>query len=359
MSKNGMTRAEFTAQHDPSPEVLRLRSYVKQLESENTRLNRQTGIDERLFQSVREEISAIAPARAVRYKAPVLNHDPLHPALIVTDVHAEELVLSEEMEGLAEYDWPICVGRMQATVQKTLELVNIQRQASVIDELHVWALGDWFNGKIQPQEEAWGNSMPFPKAVAKVSMQFAHMIASLAPHFKSVRVTGMCGNHGRDSKKTVFKATADRNWDMTVYLIAQEFCGNLNNVTWDIPNSIMHVTEIGGWKPLLTHSGEVNMNNRTPYYPIETTFDLEHKARSGTGKDFTHVFTGHWHHHAVLDSSIVMCPSMIGANQFSRFKLHRNSTPEQLLVFFTEKHGLIQQQPIKLIDAEPASDTAA
>ncbi|MBV6342815.1 hypothetical protein, partial [Candidatus Magnetobacterium casense] len=70
--------------------------------------------------------------------------------------------------------------------------------------------------------------------------------------------------------------------------------------------------------------------------------------RAGTDKDFQYVFTGHWHHHAMLDSSIIMCPSMIGANQFSRFKLHRKSSPEQLLAFFTEKHGLVSQWPIKL-----------
>jgi hypothetical protein len=140
---------------------------------------------------------------------------------------------------------------------------------------------------------------------------------------------------------------ADRNWDMSVYLIAQGYTEKNENIEWILPKSIMTTVNVMGWGCLLTHSGNVNMNNRIPYYPIETTFDLERKLRAGTDYDFRYVFTGHWHHHAMLDSCIILCPCMIGANQFSRFKIHRNSAPEQLLCFFTEKRGLMAQWPIK------------
>jgi len=348
----GMTREEFQAAVDPSPEDMSTEQHIRALTAENNRLKRQTGADSRLFAAVRDELTILEPSAPVSYAVPSLAHDPLYPALIVTDVHAEEVVLAEEMEGLAHHDWNVCQARMSMTVEKTLELVNIQRQASVIEELQIWSLGDWFNGMIQPQEGAYGISMPMPRAIPAVSIAFAHMVASLAPHFKRIKVVGMCGNHGRTTKKPVFKATADRNWDMAVYLVAQAICANLENVAWELPNAIMHVSDIAGWNALLTHSGEVNMNNRTPYYPIESTFDQEHKARRGTGKDFTYAFMGHWHHWAILDNNIVLCPSMIGANQFSRFRLHKRSTPEQLLTFFTEKHGMIQMQPIKLLDAD-------
>ena len=41
-------------------------------------------------------------------------------------------------------------------------------------------------------------------------------------------------------------------------------------------------------------------------------------------------------------------PNSVVANQFSRFKLHRVSKPQQLLCFFAEKHGLTTQWPIEL-----------
>jgi hypothetical protein len=344
-----MGRQDFKRRIDPDPKDAATKEYIRKLEEENEKLKSQVGTDQTLFECIKENLQAWEPPEVVKYGKPKLSHADLHAVLIVTDAHAEESVLWEEMEGLSEYNWPIFQERMLDKLpNKTLELVNIMRQASRIDCLDVWSLGDWFCGKIQPQEESFGVTMPMPMAVPKVGITFGQFLAGLSAHFKKVRVTGLCGNHGREGKKPVLKMTADRNWDMAVYLIAQELTKNCANIEWHLPRSIMEIVEIMGWNCLLTHSGEVNMNNRVPYYPIESTFDMEHKVRAGTGKDFNYVFTGHWHHHAVLDSSIILCPSMIGSNQFSRFKLHRRSKPEQLLGFFTEKHGLVTQWPIML-----------
>ena len=105
---------------------------------------------------------------------------------------------------------------------------------------------------------------------------------------------------------------------------------------------------MAGWGCLLSHSGEVNMTSRTPYYGIERTMQVERNLRHDTDKQFDYAFIGHFHHHAVLDSNIIMNPSMIGDSQFGRYRLHRVSKAEQLLCFFTEKHGLMAQWPIKL-----------
>lgn len=342
------TRKDFQREHDPLPKDAAVDAYVRRLEAENAALKAQVGTDETLFEFIKDTLPQFPAQDPVRYPRPKLSHSDMHAVLVVTDAHAEELVRAEEMEGLAAYDWGTFLARTAETASKTLEMVNILRQASKIDFLDIFALGDWFLGKILPHEGAYGVSMPLPVAVPKVGIEFGRFLMSLAPHFKKVRVHCMCGNHGRDGRKTVFKMTADRNWDMSVYLIAQAVTEPDSRIEWHISPSIMDIASVAGWNCLITHSGEVNMNNRVPYYPIESTFDMEHKCRAGTDKDFQYAFTGHWHHHALLDSSIVLCPCMIGANQFSRFKLHRRSSQEQLLCFFNEKHGLLPQWPLKL-----------
>lgn len=341
-------RDEFKKKHDESPEVAADRDYIRKLEAENRALKKQVGTDQGLFEYVKDAICSFKPPEKVKYEKPKLSHADLHAVLIIADAHAEESVSLEEMEGLASYDWDTFVNRLSRTASKTLELVNIMRQASNIVDLSVWSLGDWFCGRIQPQEEAYGVTMPMPVAVPKVGRAFGKFLVALSSHFDRVNVSGMCGNHGREGKKVVFKMTADRNWDMSVYLIAQGYTEQCKNISWNIPHSIMDVVSVMGYNCLLSHSAEVQMHHRVPYYPIETTMDQEHKTRSGTDKDFRYAFMGHWHHHAILDSSIVICPSMMGPNQYSRFRLHRRSEPEQLLCFFTEKHGLVTQWPIKL-----------
>ncbi len=343
-----MDRTTFKRQYDPDPKDASTQEYIRKLEEENDRLKKQVGTDERLFDYIKGGIEAFEPPRKIIYKKPVLSHDEVHAALMLTDAHAEELVKSEEMEGLAEYNWQIFLDRMDKTANKTLELVNIMRQASEVHSLDVDCLGDWFTGKILPQEEGYGTTLTMPQAVPRVGQALGRFLVGISPHFDKIRVNCMCGNHGRDSLRPAFKMTADRNWDMSVYLIAQGYTEQCSNIEWNIPKSIMAVVDVMGWKCLLSHSMEVQMTHRTPYYPIETTVDMEHKVRAGTDKDFQYVFMGHWHHHAVLDNSIIICPCMIGANQYSRFRLHRKSTSEQLLCFFTKKHGLISQWPVKL-----------
>jgi len=342
------SRNEFKHEHDPNPKETALRNYVKKLEKENSALKRQIGTDESLFDCIKCALHSFPPPEKVKYDKPKLGHDETHAVLVTTDQHAEETVLAEEMEGLASYNWATFLDRMDATTRKALELVNIARQAGPVRYLDIFSLGDWFCGKIQPQEGAYAVEMPMPVAVPSVAKVFAKMIVGLSAHFEKIRVHCICGNHGRDGKKPVFKMTADRNWDMSAYLMAQALTEQCENVEWNLPRSIMTVVDIMGWNCLLTHSGEVNMNNRTPYYPIESTFDMEYKARAGTDKEFKYVFTGHWHHRAVLDDSIFLCPSMIGPSQFSRFKLHKRAAPAQLLGFFSEKLGLIEERKIML-----------
>jgi hypothetical protein len=342
-----MNRDDFKKEHNPDPQDVATQNYIRKIEDENAELKKRVGTDENLFDYIRSSILAQPKPERVKYDKPKLSHTDVEATLILTDAHAEEFVSLEEMEGLAHYDWQTFNERMDRVVSKTIELINIMRQASNVQKLNVWCLGDWFVGQILPHEESYGVTMPLPVAVPKVGFSLARAISGLSGHFDNINVVGICGNHGRMGRKPVYKMTADRNWDMPVYMIAQEATKNHKNVSWSIPKSIMHVENVMGYNCLLTHSGEVNMNNRTPYYPIESTVDQEHKARHGTDKDFTYFFTGHWHHHAVLDGNIVLCPSMVGANQFSRFKLHKVARPEQLLCFFTGKHGLTTQWPIK------------
>lgn len=343
-----MDREDFLKQHDPTPDQATQAEYQRKLEDEIDRLKKRVGTDERVFRYIKNSIEAFPAPKSVNYEKPKLKHDALHAVLNLTDAHAEETVLAEEMEGLSEYNWDIFLKRMDRTASKTLELVNIMRQASNVRLLDINALGDWFTGKIQPQEEGYGQSFTMPVAVPKVGRAFGLFLTGLSAHFEKIRVNCVCGNHGRDTLKPVYKMTADRNWDMSVYLIAQGYTENCPNIEWHIPKSIMYVSDVVGWKCLLSHSMEVKMTHRTPYYPIETTIDMEHRARAGTAMDFHYAFMGHWHHYAILDNTTILCPSMIGANQYSRFRIHKHTVPAQLLCFFTRKHGLVTQWPIRL-----------
>lgn len=344
----GMSEQEMLDKVDPSPEMVSVRRQLQEALADNKRLKAEVGTDERLVGAIRDSIESMEPYRQIPIPKPILHHAPMEAALILTDAHSEELVRAEEVEGLGEYNWNIFTQHMRTAAEKTIELVNIQRQASEITRLSIWNLGDWFLGSIHPDDTGWGNSMPLPIALPKAAQVCADLHMRLAAHFDEVRAVGMCGNHGRDTRRKVTKMTADRNWDYSLYMIAQAFSEKAENLTWDLPKSRVHVLDIMGWKAAITHGDLVRITSRTPYFAIEDTIKGEHMSRRRTDKDFDYAFMGHFHHEAMLRGEIMLCPPMIGQNQYGQYNMHAKSPAKQMLIFFTEKYGWTWQCPINL-----------
>lgn len=334
----GRDKRQMLEEADPGPQVVSLRAQLSEALAEAKRLKAQVGSDWKLFEYLKAGLKALPPYRAVPIPAPRLKHAPLEAVLNLADPHSEELVRAEEMEGLSAHDAATHERRMAQVAAKTVEITNILRQAGAVDRCTVNLLGDWFLGMIHPDELA-GTSMAMPRALPWAGRVLADTILRLAAHFKAVRVNGVVGNHGRTTRKPVYKLTADRNWDMAVYLIAREFTIRVENVTWNLPESVMHVDTVMGYRNLLTHGNVANITHRTPYFGIEDSFHRQHNSRRGTDKDFDYAYLGHFHHHAVLRGEIIMCPSMIGREQFGQYKMHSAGAAQQLLDFFSEQHG--------------------
>lgn len=335
----GESKEAFRGRADPPAEVESIRQQLSKALRENRKLKAQVGDDVRLFEAIKDEIVALEPLKPQPIPKPKLDHAPMEAALFLADAHSEEVVRPEEIEGLAEYNWDIFEARMRLVADKTVELVNIMRQASEIRRLWIVKLGDWFLGEIHPDDTAWGSSMPLPVALPKAARVDADLTRRLAAHFDEVVSVGMVGNHGRNTRKKTYKMTADRNWDYALYMISREFTAEIENVRWIIPQSVIHVESVMGWRCAFLHGDVCNVTHRTPYFGIEDSIKREHDSRRRTDRDFDYAFMGHWHHEATLRGEIIMCPALIGRNQFGQYKMHAPSKAQQRLSFFTGKYG--------------------
>jgi len=334
----GKSKQELNRETDPDPVLVSLREELTAQIRENEKLKRQTGDDDRLFNHIQDSIEALEPYRAVPIPRPQLKHAPLEALLCVTDAHSEEVVDAEEMEGLGSYNWATFLSRMETLGRKTVELTGIMRQASQVDQLTILMLGDWFLGQIHP-DELVGASMPLPPALARASRQAADLVLKLAAHFKSVRVVGVVGNHGRSTSKPVSKMSADRNWDYALYLIAKEFTRSADNVVWDIPRSLVKVVDVMGWRVAATHGDIAVRTHRVPYFGILDSMRKQQLSRRKTDVDFDYVYMGHWHCDTLLESDIVICPPMVGRQQFGQYRVHAKTVAAQRLDFFSQKYG--------------------
>ena len=348
MTKRGMSEGELFDREDPAPALVSLKEQLASALHREKELKAQIGDDQKLFEYLKGGIAALAPCRHVPIAKPKLSHGPLHAVTFWADGHSEELVREEETEGLATYNWQVFEDRMQLLPEKVVELTNIMRQASEVKHLTIAMLGDWFMGEIHPDEIGWGSSMTLPCALPACARVLASAVMRAAAHFDTVEVIGMVGNHGRNTRKPVTKMTADRNWDYAAYLVAQQFCINQTNVHWTLPKSLIHVTDVEGWQVALTHGDVCKQTHTHPYFGISQAMAKEHQARHRTNRDFDYAYMGHWHHHGVLEDSITICPSIIGADQFSLQRLHKKSSPRQLLTFWNQKYGPVSNWLVNL-----------
>lgn len=341
MAKSLQTRTTTAIEQEMTPDqkLQHWQDKARQLQAENDKLQKQIGGDEALFDYVKGSLGDLRPYQRLPLPKPVSGHAEHTATAIIADPHADEYVNSKEMEGTAEHGFETHKERMSQFADKTLEITNIVRATANVENLMVWLLGDFFLGQIHPEEGAYAETMTMPQALPAVGRVLADTIMRMSRGFSKTRVVGLCGNHGRTTSKPVFKMTADRNWDMSVYLIAQELTRADESVEFCLPKSIMHVEDVMGCKNLLTHGNVCNITHRTPYFGIEDSFLKQRDARRKSDTDFDHVWMGHFHHEFSLRSFIHGCPSMIGANQFSRYKMHCATRAQQRLVFFTEKHG--------------------
>jgi len=346
--KSGMSQQDLMDKEDPAPAIVSLREQLKAAMSREEELKAQVGSDEALFAYVKDGIKALEPLKPQPMPTPKLRHAPLSAVAIWCDAHSEEMVREEETEGLSKYDWQTFEDRMGRLPEKTVELTNIMRQASDVKVLTLALLGDWFMGEIHPDEVGWGSSKTLPNALPNASRVLAEAIVRVATSFDAVNVIGLVGNHGRTTKKPVTKMTADRNWDYALYLIAQEFTKRCPNVKWTLPKSLIHVTEVEKWKVALTHGDVCKRTHTHPYFGISQAVAKEQQSRRRTDKDFDYMFMGHWHHFGIIEDNIIICPSLIGPNQFSQYRMHARSQARQLLTFWTEKHGMSTMWPINL-----------
>lgn len=334
-----MSEDQVLEEANPSPESISLKDQLQHALTENHSLKSRVGDDMALFDYIKGELKALPPYERIKGNtAKLAVHSEHHAVFIVTDAHSEEAVRAEEMEDTSSYDFEIFENRMDVSTDKVVEITTMMRQSVPVTECHVFYLGDWFLGQIHPSEHAFGTSTTLPLALPRAARKVADQVMRLAAHFDKVHVWGLCGNHGRDTIKPVTKMMADRNWDMSVYLIAQEFSKAQKNVEWNIPHSIMDVANVLGWGVLLTHGNCVKRTGPEPLFAISRMVDMEHRQRR-KATDFDYAFVGHWHDESMLHGECVICPPMIGSSQFSRYLMHQSTPPGALLYYFTEKHG--------------------
>ncbi len=350
------SRDEMKSKHGPGATEQALRDDNKRLHSELKKLRKKQGKDQILIDEITSRVESIGKLPKIKQVAKIKPKSktyrrPLSAVLNIADPHLEEVVDPIETEGLGEWNFDRWLRATWATVMSTIDIVEIMRAKHDVNELHINWLGDMITGEIHP-DAYYTNHYFLPDALVYGPWYFSQAVRELSAHFNNVYNTCLAGNHGRMDIKTPAKKKVARNFDTAMYQNTAVLTKNLQNVEWRIPRSPKCVTEVNGWYFLLQHGDQVACHGGTsPYYGMSRQRSAEMSKRVGNkvknvqerlekGLLFDFDVRGHLHQFASIEERTLLCPSMMGPNEFSLSKSFSYSSPGSRLFFIDSEHGM-------------------
>jgi len=314
---------------------------------------------------VKDLVPSFAPVTPVPYSRPEGNSRGKHPQTVVAplaDTHIGEFVSLEQMININQYNLEIFNNRLYGWATQLLNLVNYRRNITTIDDLVIPMLGDMISGDIH-EELARTNLANCMEQMIRGANLIAQALMLLAPHFKTIQVPCVVGNHGRMTRKPPMKDKY-MGWDYMLYQWVAAFCKNQKNITFDIPQSFMNLISVYDQTILLMHGDSIsgggsNMTISRTITSLRGVLQYRKNLRTelsdatGLGDQvyFDSAMVGHFHRIDEIDigtGELHICGCMKGPDEFALQRLLVASKPKQLVTYWHPLYGYVGKEVIYL-----------
>ena len=253
----------------------------------------------------------------------------------LADTHVGEYVDFQQMAGLNQYDFEIFNSRLYGWTQQLLNLVSYRRNTADINELIVPLLGDMISGDIHEELSKTNVDHCMGQMIRGANL-IAQALRYLAPHFSSISVPCVVGNHGRMTRKPPMKDKY-MDWDYMMYQWIAAFCRNHANIKFDISQSFFHIFTVANRNILIMHGDAVSGGGsaQSLYKTISNLRSVLQYNQEGFEKtQFDSVMLGHFHRVDEIDidtGELHICGCMKGPDEFAFQRVQRASHPKQIL----------------------------
>ena len=120
--------------------------------------------------------------------------------LMLSDVHCEERVLPETVNGENDYSLDVCQLRLAEIEERFCDCLQHERNQADIDRVMVWLGGDFLTGHIHPDCVEVAQLSPM-NATRWIAERLRGIVDRIAKAAGTVIVCTNAGNHGRSTEK--------------------------------------------------------------------------------------------------------------------------------------------------------------
>ena len=294
------------------------------------------------------------------------GREPQSVVAPLSDTHIGDNVDYNQMSSLNAYTIDIFNARLYGWASQILDLVDYRRSFAEIPELVVPLLGDMVSGDIHQELRETNQDNTMGQMIRGANL-IAQALMFMAPHFKTVRVPCVVGNHGRMTQKPPAK---DKyvNWDYMLYQWVAAFCREQSNIEFEIPKSFFHVFPVCNRNILIMHgdsmkgkaaTGDVLRTLTNMRTVLQYRTGLEEEVSSGQINEegfngatfFDSAFMGHYHRIDEFDigtGEAHICGCMKGGDEYALNQLSVISKPKQLVTYWHPKYGYIGKEVVYL-----------
>jgi len=271
-------------------------------------------------------------------------------ALLLSDMHFDEVVEPDEMDGLNAYSRRIAELRLERWTRNSIKLARHHLTGVTYDGALLMLGGDSFTGDIH-EELTETNDDTILGSLLHWSELLAAAVTVMAGEFGKLHVVVVVGNHGRMSRKPRSKLKAKTNFDWLLGKMLERHFATDRRVTFQIPTSPDAWFEVYGHGQLLTHGDQVKGGAGIGgiWPPLMRLRARKTQRHMAIGKPFETLWCGHWHQ-LVQTPGLIINGSTKGYDEYARDGNFSYEVPQQALAVITPEHGITWQAPVLVQD---------
>lgn len=229
------------------------------------------------------------PAAPLRASGSAHERHSATMVVLLSDIHCEEVVRPETVNGRNEYNLSICDERLAELQERFVEMLANERRLADINRVVVWLGGDMISGMIHP-ELAEENSLHPLAAIRWIGERLRRFVDCASDNADDVIVATSCGNHGRTTDK-MRTLEADTSYEHHLYLTMQA-AESRSNVRWQVGEGHLNYLDLDGYVIRFSHGHSVKYQSgiggiHVPLKKKIAAWDATQRA------DLTCI--GHWH----------------------------------------------------------------
>lgn len=334
-------RAEFAAAQDEDAalKIAALKSEIAALKRTKINTLKAMAQLEAMFEAIQEiEKHKKPPSWIVPKRKQKGHHGTL--SLLLSDLHLDEVVDPDEVEGLGCYNREIALQRLHRTHEKTIMLAREYISGVTYDGLNLMLGGDLYSGFIH-EELAETNEATLIASVEYWLDQLSAFVGGMADEFGKVHVSGVVGNHSRLSRKPRAKRRVTDNVDWLTYrLLARDF-KNDDRVSFQVPESADTTVEVYDTKYLFTHGDQFRGGAGVvgALTPIMTGANRKAKRAMLIDRSWDYMVCGHFHQLGYF-KNVIINGSLKGYDEYAYINNYEHEEAQQALWLTTPEHGV-------------------